>query len=309
MDTYNESNYRFNINLLSDTSSSTTTSDSTPCRYQGIDGALITGQSSTASENFDLKQSIIRDVVGQNQITPSLVGFQIPLPELEDTTVDSSPVYAIQEAAFLKYGKFNLAARYLTTDNTYKYGVLQTDKSQTYAQLNLPRMVDLVRENQDKIKKTLDDILLTYNRDMNSLIIKRAMIAYIYEYISVSSMSFLQASGGGTNQMCLLSQKSQLQTSSSWRMDYDNDFLASLIASDSASESGDSSSYGVEFNDAMSSWDIRETLMDQAFQLAQSSYMKYLKYKINELILVYKASLLVQDMSNGPIMKSTFPVT
>ena len=49
--------------------------------------------------------------------------------------------------------------------------------------------------------------------------------------------------------------------------------------------------------------------MDQAFQLAQSSYMKYLKYKINELILVYKASLLVQDMSNGPIMKSTFPVT
>ena len=307
MQAYNASSYEW-----SDDVTGTGSSGSLGCRYQGLDQALpLSSPSSQVSDHFDLQQSVLRDVVGQGSISPPLVGFQIPLPTLVDTTVDSTPISAESQAAFLKYGQFNLSARYVDQDTgAYVYGVLQpSDSKQDLAKFSLPRIVDLVRENQDEVKEAIADNLLIYNRNMNSLIVQRMMISYVYEYLSVSSLS----SWGGVqsgNQMCLLSPGAQLQVSSTWRKDPINSDLAGLIGdTDDSGTTSDVSSNFIQYNDSITTWDSTETLTDEAFQLAKSNYIRYLEYKIKELMLVFKATILAQNLANSSLIQSSFPST
>ncbi len=313
MQAYNASSYEWSSDsIATGQQTNTLSSDSSECRYQGLGQTLSSSSSSQALDHFDLQQSVLRDVVGQGAISPPLVGFQIPLPALVDATVDSTSIPPEKQAAFLKYGKFNLSARYVDQDTgAYKYGVLQpSDSKQDFAQFSLARLVDLVRENQDEVKETIDDNLLTYNRNMNSLIVQRMMISYVYEYLSVSSLSSWGAMNQSGNEMCLLSPVAQIQVSSTWRKDPVNNELASLISNtdDSGTSSGISSNF-IQYNDSMTTWDSLETLRDEAFQLAKSNYLQYLEYKIKELSLVFKAAILVQDLENSSLIQSSFPAT
>ncbi|MEC8882104.1 MAG: hypothetical protein VX737_02325 [Pseudomonadota bacterium] len=314
MQAYNSSSYEWSgASIVDGQQMSALSSGFSECRYQGLGQTLSSSSSSSqALDHFDLQQSVLRDVVGQGAISSPLVGFQIPLPALVDVTVDSTSISPKKQAAFLKYGKFNLSARYVDQDTgAYKYGVLQaSDSKQDFAKFSLARLVDLVRENQDEVKEIIDDKLLSYNRNMNSLIAQRMMISYVYEYLSVSSMSSWGGMTQSGNQMCLLSPVAQIQVSSTWRKDPVNDELASLIsnADDSGTSSGASSNF-IQYNDSMTTWDSIETLRDEAFQLAKSNYLQYLEYKIKELLLVFKATILVQDLANSSLIQSSFPAT
>lgn len=299
------------------------------CRYQGLSD-ILTQSSSTVSDNyFSMQKKVILDVVGQSSLTSPIVGFKNPLPDLQTLTLDKTDISPSKQAQFLKYGRYALSARYKkSTDSSVYEGVLSApDSGETSATFSVSRMVSLIQENQAEVKKQLDAQLKKYNQNMNLLIMKRMMIAYMYEYISVSKKSSWQDLQSSGQQICPLSASRQLQISSTWRTDPKNESLASLlkVTSDLSSSTGSSGTENasssqsgsvssdmksiIQYNQSMTYWDSIEVMRDEVFQMAKNNYLMYLEYKMRELILVFQAALVAQNMQTSKQVQQGFPST
>ena len=98
--------------------------DGLTCRYMGLSGDLFAAVKPDESAIFTLQNNVILDVVGLPNTTPPFVGFKQPYPVIEDLNFNGVTIPASRQAPFLKYGKFNLSARYRTSQGVQYSGVL-----------------------------------------------------------------------------------------------------------------------------------------------------------------------------------------
>lgn len=301
------------------------------CRYQGLSGQLSLTPSVESSSLFNLKQSVMLDLVGQSAFTAPLVGYQKPIPPLMQITLNQTSIPVTKQAAFLKYGQVVLSARYkLGTNGTQYEGVLNpSNPSATSTAFSVSRMVDQIQDNQRAARDQIKEARDSFSQKMNTLIMRRMMLAYIYEYVYVSSTSSWRLFNGG-DQVCPLSLMEQLKISSTWRTDPQNDLLAGLLQQPSSNASGDSSSPRssrqsvssgasqstsddtsfspqIQFEQALAEWEKVQTLRDEAFQLAKENYLTFLEYKIHELLLVFRSSVVISALQNSQAVVQGFP--
>jgi hypothetical protein len=303
LDSYNLSSYEWS-------EATSLTNNVFSCRYQGLD-QVLSNESMLPDQSIDYttqQQNIIRELVGQGSLSSPLVGFQKSITDLLDVKIGTTVVPKSAQVAFLKYGKFNLAGRYQDAGTgAYRYGIiLPSGSKQVSAQFSLPRMVDLTQDNQAEVQSLIESNLKAYNQSMNRLILQRIMIAYVYEYLSASTMSTWSGKGRSDTQLCPLSPDAQIEISSTWRKDPANMMLSQMTTTSNAKQSNQtaSSDVVVQYPQSLSTWDGLETMRDEAFQLAKSNYMKYLKYKIKELMLVLQSAVFVQNLDNSAIVTS-----
>ena len=302
------------------------------CRYQGLSGQLSLAPSVSSTAFFDLKQSVMLDMVGQADFTPPLVGYQRPSQMLVPITVNQTNIPITKQASFLKYGQMVLSARYtLGTNGTQYEGVLNpTNTSATSTSFGVSRMVDQIQDNQLDALTQIKNARSSFDQKMNVLVAQRMMLAYIYEYIYVSANASWRLMKGG-DQICPLSLMEQLKISSTWRTDPNNDFLSELLQQPSSSgkslrnqsprsdqssgSSGASTSTSddasftsqIQYEQAIADWEKLQTLRDEAFQLAKENYLMFLEYKIHELMLVFRASVVANALQNSNEMTQGFP--
>ena len=315
------------------------------CRYMGLSGDLFAAVKPDESAIFTLQNNVILDVVGLPNTTPPFVGFKQPYPAIEDLNFNGVTIPASRQAPFLKYGKFNLSARYRTSQGVQYSGVLNPSGSKmTSATFSLPRLLDQIQENQKEIEPIMRSHLMQYNQDMTSLIMLRLMIGYIYEYSAVSSLSawssLSQASADGgadpQSRLCTLSEDDQVRISSTFRHDSLNASLAQLTNFSNANTSSGTTTSAtgttsttnqsspsadsdyqtsssvidelvIQYVKDMTQWNSLETLRDEAFQLAKRMYLRHLEYKMRELIMVFRAAVVSQQMQNGQLVRKAFP--
>ena len=301
--------------------SSTFTTGST-CRYQGLSTMLSYDPTNAGRSFFDLQKSVMLDMVGQSALTSPLVTSRIPLPSLEPVTLNRTDIDTSKQVQFLKYGKYTLAARYRkATNNAIFEGVLSDpDDGYDSVTFSVAKLTAQIQSNQRAVKKQINNQIKTYNKNMNSLIMKRMMLAYIYEYISVSTMASWRDMQDRSTSICPLSSAEQLKISSTWRTDLKNDRLQQLIRqslsygqkskSDGQSSSSDQTAsidLAIQYGQTLTQWDELETLRDEAFQLAKMNYIRYLEYKLNEMMLVFRASQALDGMQNSQLVQQGFP--
>lgn len=266
------------------------------CRYMGLSGDLFATVKPDESAIYTLQNNVILDVVGLPNMTPAFVGFKQPYPAIEDLRFNGVTIPASRQAPFLKYGKFNLSARYLTSQGVQYSGVLNPSGSKiTPATFSLPRLLDQIQENQKEIEPILRDHLKQYNQDMTSLIMLRLMIGYIYEYSAVSSLSAwssltqTSADGGADSQsrLCTLSRDDQVRISSTFRLDPRNASLAQLT-----NFSNDNTSSGMTMTgSSTTSGASTASTTNQSSPSADSDYQTSSSV-IDELVIQY-----VRDMT------------
>ena len=286
------------------------------CRYQGLSSQLTLSASSMANNFFALQNSVMLDMVGQNALSSPIVASEIPLPDPVDVKVNNTDIEASKQVQYLKFGRYSVAARYRksTGGQVYEGALVSSSSGQADAPFSVSKLTAQIQDNQRAVKEQLDDQISAYNRNMNNLILKRMMLAYVYEYMSVSTMANWRDAQQANTGICPLSSAKQLQLSSVWRTDPRSDRLAQLLtqstdssASTSAGTQSQTVDLAVQYNQSMTYWDNLETLRDEAFQLAKTHYMQYLKYKLNELMQVFRASLVLQDFQNGNLVQKGFP--
>ena len=59
----------------------------------------------------------------------------------------------------------------------------------------------------------------------------------------------------------------------------------------------------IQYVKDMTQWNSLETLRDEAFQLAKRMYLRHLEYKMRELIMVFRAAVVSQQMQNGQLVR------
>ena len=294
--------------------SSTFTTGST-CRYQGLSTTLSYDPSNAGRSFFDLQKSVMLDMVGQSALTSPLVTSRIPFPPLAPVTLNKTEIDTSKQIQFLKYGKYALAARYRkATNNAIFEGVLSDpDDGYDSVAFSVAKLTAQIQRSQRAVKTQIDNHIKTYNKNMNSLIMKRMMLAYIYEYISVSTMSSWRDMQDRSTSICPLSSSEQLKISSTWRTDLKNEKLQRLIrqsldyGQSPAADQTASIDLAIQYGQTLTQWNELETLRDEAFQLAKMNYIRYLEYKLNEMMLVFRASQALDGMQNSQLVQQGFP--
>lgn len=313
------------------------------CRYSGLSSTLSVPDNFGVSPLLSLQENIIFDVVGMPTLASPLVGFALPTPPLTSVAYDGGTIDTSQQAVFLKYGRFSLGARYQSSGGGQISGTLIPEGSgQTQPIFNIARLLDQVQENQKEVTPMLRDQLRDYNQKMQKLIMMRMMIAYVYEYYAVSTLSAWSVLQSQNEQAtaqtssCKLSESNQLMVSSTWRTDPVNSLLADIIANPVSTTTSSSSATSsattaatsqsapssdseyqvfqsileqmvIQYAKSMTQWNSLETLRDEAFQLAKRLYLQHLEYKISELNSVFQAAMISQQMANGYTMQKAFP--